>query len=308
MKLTVSGDSVWRRNEILTFICTGDTSDHLTFTVVVDDITVTSSILLCDWLRGRPLQLCDWIYLWGWERDSFTIKSFLWREESWMSMCSPDLTWLLWEFRPVSWFSSVRGVTGTVADEGLFTPEFTNRQMGLQEFIYQSYFMFVTFHSVSPKMEVVLLSWWVALVAPGSGGGVDKPHCEEGLHVTSSAWTQKQVVLFTMIKAASSHSLPSRSPIFLTCIVRSKERGCFWRVRKHRCVYAPLQLRRHVSIRKVPKVQAQEQGKAGREEGVNNITCMLRLLSDSWVRVGYPLSGEHNELPVKQHIRRLFNF
>ncbi len=74
-----------------------------------------------------------------------------------------------------------------MADEGLFTPEFTNRQTGLQEFIYQSFFMFVTFHSVSPKMEVVLLSWWVALVAPGSGGGVDKPQCEEGLHVTSSA-------------------------------------------------------------------------------------------------------------------------
>lgn len=45
-------------------------------------------------------------------------------------------------------------------------------------------------HSVSPEMEAVLLSGWAEPVAAGSGGGVDKPQCEEGLHVTSSAWTQ----------------------------------------------------------------------------------------------------------------------
>lgn len=39
-------------------------------------------------------------------------------------------------------------------------------------------------------MEAVLLSGWAEPVAAGSGGGVDKPQCEEGLHVTSSAWTQ----------------------------------------------------------------------------------------------------------------------
>lgn len=39
--------------------------------------------------------------------------------------------------------------------------------------------------SVSPEMEDVLLGGWVEPVATDSGGGVDKPHREEGLHVTS---------------------------------------------------------------------------------------------------------------------------
>lgn len=40
---------------------------------------------------------------------------------------------------------------------------------------------------VSPEREAVLLSGWAEPVAAGSGGGVDRPQCEEGLHVISSA-------------------------------------------------------------------------------------------------------------------------
>lgn len=35
-----------------TFARTGDDSDQLTFTAVVDEVTLPSCLLLCDWLRG----------------------------------------------------------------------------------------------------------------------------------------------------------------------------------------------------------------------------------------------------------------
>lgn len=70
------------------------------------------------------------------KRETVTIKAFQWREQSLTSTCSPDLTWLLLSgVGPPSWFSSVSGVTGTVADEGHFTPGNTAERQGFRELL-----------------------------------------------------------------------------------------------------------------------------------------------------------------------------
>lgn len=106
-----------------------------------------------------------------------------------------------------SWISSASDITGTVAEEGPFTPgvyththnrtrTHTHRQgyqsglLRVNDMSHSVSQCLTVCHSVSPEMEAVLLSGWAEPVAAGSGGGVDKPQCEEGLHVTSSAWTQ----------------------------------------------------------------------------------------------------------------------
>lgn len=66
------------------------------------------------------------------------------------------------------------GATRKEAGEGHFSPVFTQQEAKVS----------------SPETEEHLLNEGAEPRAVGSGGGVDKPHREEGLHVTSSACRQ----------------------------------------------------------------------------------------------------------------------
>lgn len=98
----------------------------------------------------------------------------------------PGPTWLLLSS---CWLSPFVGVRGTATAVGHFTPDDTKKQ--IHKVISQTLHTPKTGDASSPETEAVLLSDGVR--PAGSGGGVDSPQWEEGLHVRSSSCTQTQV-------------------------------------------------------------------------------------------------------------------